>query len=50
MPAEINTVLKPGVFHLTEGFQEYAAVSSVHCECEIVSFLFLFFPPKIIIP
>lgn len=44
MPAEINTVLKPGVFHLTEGCQEYAAMSSGHVNVKLC-----LFPPKIII-
>lgn len=44
MPAEINTVLKPGVFHLTEGCQEYAAMSSGHVNVKL-----RLFPPKIII-
>lgn len=44
MPAEINTVLKPGVFHLTEGCQEYAARSSGHVNVKLC-----LFPQKIII-
>ena len=43
MPTEINTVSKPGVFHLTEGCQEYAATSSGHMNVKIV---FSFFTPK----
>lgn len=40
MPSEINTVSKPGVFHLTEGCQECAATSSGHMNVKIVfSFL-----------
>ena len=39
MPTEINTVSKPGVFHLTEGCQEYAATSSGPMK-EKLSFLF----------
>lgn len=38
MPAEINTVLKPGVFHLTEGCQEYAARSSGHVNVKLCLF------------
>lgn len=41
MPAEINTVLKLGVFHLTEGCQEYAAMSSGHVNVKLC-----FFPQK----
>lgn len=40
MPAEINTVSKPGVFHLTEGCQEYAATSSGHMNVKLCLFLF----------
>lgn len=35
MPTEINTVSKSGVFHLTEGCQEYAAMSSGHVNVKL---------------
>lgn len=45
MPAEINTVSKPGVFHLTEGCQEYVAVGSGHVNVKLR--LFFFFPKSL---
>lgn len=47
MPTEINTVSNPGVFHLTEGCQEYAAMSSGHVNVKLCLFFLFFF--KIII-
>lgn len=45
MPAEINTVSKPSVFYLTEGCQEYTALSSEHVNVKLGLF-FSFFSPK----
>lgn len=42
MPTEINTVSKPGVFHLTEGCQEYAAMSSGHVNVKLRLFFSFF--------
>lgn len=44
MPAEINTVSKPSVFYLTEGCQEYTALSSEHVNVKLGLFFFFFFP------
>lgn len=42
MPTEINTVSKPGVFHLTEGCQEYAAMSLGHVNVKLCLFFSFF--------